>query len=90
MGKKNKEKKEDNLLTWIFTNPLFWIISIAWGVWSGLEDLRTYGFNGGFLGTLAASMFIVAIGFAIIYAIKSYISNKVKKEIKDKLNSPHK
>ena len=69
---------------WIITKWYFWVISIAWGIWSGFEELEARYFSS-FLGTLIATFLIVGFIFWIIYMIKKSISKQVKKELESYL-----
>ncbi len=80
-----KEPKEKSFWKETFKKWYFWVISLGWGFWSGMEHLRARSFSE-FLGTLAASFFIVIIIFGIIYFIQNSMYRKIEKEVKDKLD----
>ena len=84
---KNNEQtktKKDGFFKWLFEKWYFWIISLGWGYWSGIEELRARYFSE-FFGTVIVSILIVMGIFGIVYAIQRSISKKVKEEFSKEL-----
>lgn len=78
-----KEEKKHNFFSWVSRKPLFWIVSIIWGLWSGSEELSR-GSWAGFLGVLFISFVFVGSVFLVMFCIKNYIDKQVDKKIKSK------
>jgi len=69
---------------WTFSNYYYWLISVVWVLFAGLEELRNKWFTQ-FLGIFVATLLIVMVFFRIAYFIKKTISRNVDKEIKKRM-----
>ncbi len=78
-----KKDKDEGFFKWLFKKWYFWVLSLGWGFWSGIEELKAHNISE-FLGNLLASFVIVIFIFGIVYLINKSISRKVKEEIKSK------
>lgn len=74
------EDERGKFFTWLFSNRKFWVLSIIYAGYVGLEELRLKMFTS-FIRIFVGSLLIMGVIFLIFYSFESSIIKKFNKKL---------
>ncbi len=75
------EDEREGFFSWLFSNRMYWIVSIIYAGSASLEDLRL-GLYGEVFAIFIASLIVVSPFFLIFYLFESSVIKKVNRQLK--------